>query len=133
MVYNKIKKIIAQLQIFAVLAAINIFFLPEKIFSATSGTAVTTGSISTQLPTSLNLDKMLQKIRNYFFGIVIVACVFMILWAAFNMATAGEDEEKFKKAKKTILYALIGLVVAGMSAAIISIVEDIVMNTPNTL
>jgi hypothetical protein len=81
--------------------------------------------ISQPLPAP-NLDTVLQNIRNLFFGAVIVACVFMILWAAFNFVTAAGDEKKVSDAKKTITYAIIGLIVAALAATLVSVVRGIV-------
>ncbi|MCU0653434.1 MAG: hypothetical protein MUD10_04205 [Candidatus Pacebacteria bacterium] len=76
--------------------------------------------------TSLNIGLMLGKIRNYFFGAVIAACVFMALWAALDIVTAGDDENKIAGAKKRLKYAVMGLIVAAMSSALVSLLLSIV-------
>jgi hypothetical protein len=68
---------------------------------------------------------MLGKVQGYLFGAVIAACVFMVLWGGFDLATSGGDETKVTKAKNRILYASIGLVVAALSMGIVSLVMSI--------
>jgi len=97
------------------------FFLP--MLALADDTGVDTISQTVKV---VNLDDVLQKIRDLFFGAVIVACVFMILWAGFNLATAAGDEKKVTDAKKTITYALIGLIVAALASTLISIVRGLV-------
>jgi uncharacterized membrane protein len=80
---------------------------------------------SMNVPNNISINNMLGKISSYFFGIVIAACVFMVLWGAFDFATSGGDETKVSKAKKRILYAVIGLIVAAMASVIVGLVVNV--------
>jgi hypothetical protein len=51
--------------------------------------------------------------------------VIMIIIGGFRMIFAQGNEEAFGKAKKTITYAVIGLVVAVMSFSIVQIISNI--------
>jgi Type IV secretion system pilin len=66
----------------------------------------------------------LQVIRLLFLLIVIAAVVVIII-AGFKMMTGGGNPDQLKKAKSTIVWALVGLVVAFMSYAIVSIIQNI--------
>jgi len=68
-----------------------------------------------------DISAVLERIRNYFLGAVIIASVFMILWGAFQYTTSGGDEKKTTSAKKTIYYACIGLVIAMLAVAIVNL------------
>ena len=115
---QKIKSAKRPLEISAALLTAAILSLPSKILADVSVPSV-------KVPTDLDVDEMLGKIRNYFFGIVIAACVFMILWGAFDIATAGDNENKLKGGKDRIKYALIGLLIAAMASVIVGIVMSI--------
>jgi len=78
-----------------------------------------------EVPTNVSITGMLGKIRGYFFGAIIAACVFMVLWGAFDMVTSGGDEKKLTDAKNRIMYASIGLVVAALSMGIVSLIMSI--------
>ncbi len=77
-------------------------------------------------PPNVTIVDVLTRIRNYFLGFVIIACVFMILWGAFQYTTSSGDEKKVETAKKTIYYAVIGLIVALMAVGIVSLVRGVV-------
>jgi hypothetical protein len=70
----------------------------------------------------------------------ILAAVFIIV-GGFEMVIASGNEEAYLKAKKTIIWAVLGLVVATLSFSIIAIVEDFLgvnipaatTSTPTTL
>ena len=64
----------------------------------------------------------LQKALNIFFVIIGAISVFMIVFAGFNFVTSGGDSEKVKKARRTIYYAVIGLIVAIFASVIVSFV-----------
>lgn len=70
------------------------------------------------------LGQVLCNVIGYFFWIVIVISVIMVLVAAFQYVTAGDDTEKTSKARKTITYAAIGIAVALLAESIPSIVSD---------
>ena len=123
MSYNKIAKKREILKYAGALAILQILSLPVFTLAAPP-----VGAPYVSIPTSgkVNIDTILGKIGNYFFGIVIVACVFMVLWAAFDIATAGDNSIKVEGAKKRIIYALVGLIVAALAGAIVGLVRNIV-------
>lgn len=52
------------------------------------------------------------------FGVLGAIAVIILILAAINMATAAGDVERISRAKKSIIYALIGLIIA-LSAELI--------------
>jgi hypothetical protein len=62
------------------------------------------------------------------YDIAIPLSVIMVLVGAFQFMTGGGDPEKISQARKTILYAAIGLAVALMAGGITSIVKSILPN-----
>jgi hypothetical protein len=61
---------------------------------------------------------ILQKLIGYFKTGLLVVVVGFILFSAFSFLTAAGEEEKLKKAKTTLIYALvaIGLIILASSA-----------------
>lgn len=106
---------------FLALSTVGIILLPSKIFADVDDIKVPVAD-----PDSFDLDAMFQSIRNYFFGFIIITCVFMVLWGGFDLATSGGDETKVSNAKKRVLYATIGLVVAALASVIVSLVRAII-------
>ncbi|MEI6237333.1 MAG: hypothetical protein WCP03_01900 [Candidatus Saccharibacteria bacterium] len=64
----------------------------------------------------------LKIILDIFFAIIGAVSVFMIVLAGFNFIVSGGNAEKVAKARRTIYYALIGLVVAVFATVIVSFV-----------
>lgn len=64
-------------------------------------------------PTSLpQFEAVLCNVMAYFFWIVIIISVIMVLFAAFTYATARDNQEKTSRARNTLTYAAIGIIVA---------------------
>jgi hypothetical protein len=58
-------------------------------------------------------------------SLIVIAAVVVIIIAGFRMATAGGNADQLTKAKKTIIWAILGIVVAFMSFAIVRIVQGL--------
>jgi len=72
------------------------------------------------------LDALITGIMNFIFGIAIFICPILILWGAFNIVTAADDENKIKLGRKIITYAAVGLVVIALSNVVKAVIFDIV-------
>lgn len=58
-------------------------------------------------------------------GLIIIAAVVVIIVAGFKMVLSGGNPEQIKNAKKSIIWAIVGLVVAFMSFAIVSLIQKL--------
>jgi len=65
---------------------------------------------------------VLAVVMNISFGIIGVIAVIVITLAGLSYITSGGDPEKTARAKDTILYALVGVVVAILGATITSFI-----------
>lgn len=73
-----------------------------------------------------NLTAMFLYIVKGFLGIIGVWGVLFVIIGGFRMITAAGNEEQYIAAKKTITWAILGVVVAVMSFSIIAIVQNLV-------
>lgn len=72
---------------------------------------------------------VVQGVINIFLGLVgLAAAVYMAL-NGIKYFTAGGSEQDAEKAKKGIMYAVIGLIVVGLSAAIVNFTISAVQGT----
>ena len=76
----------------------------------------------TNLPQVSATGNQLQYILQIVFGVLAVAAVLMIVVAGLRFVTAQGNPQEVGKAKNTIVYALIGLLVAVVAQAIVSLV-----------
>ena len=61
---------------------------------------------------------------NFLLGAIVIAAVVVIVIAGFRMVVGGANPSQISKSKKAIVYAIVGLVVAFMSFAIIQIIQN---------
>ena len=69
-----------------------------------------------------SLTSLVQTVSTTLLWVVGVAAVFFMIFAGIQMITSQGDPTKIKTARNTILYAVIGLIVAIASYAIVSFV-----------
>ena len=75
-----------------------------------------------QLPNPGSTDAAQENIINYLLYGVGLMAVIMLIVGAIQLTTSAGDSGAVAKAKKTILYAVIGLVVALLAYAIVNFV-----------
>lgn len=67
-------------------------------------------------------EGVFTKFSNLALYIVGAVAVIMLIWGGLRYITSGGDSKKITDAKNTVLYAIIGLVIAFLSFAIINFV-----------
>ena len=71
---------------------------------------------------NLSLSDLINFGLNILFVVAILAALAFLLWGGISWITSGGDKEKLEKARKTIIYAIIGLIVVLLSVVIIHII-----------
>ena len=64
-----------------------------------------------------------DRVITILLALIIIAAVIVIVISGFRMIVGGSNPDQLKKAKKGIVWAIIGLVVAFMSFAIVTIIQ----------
>lgn len=97
--------------------------LGTRVFAASpQDTAANAVNSITPSGTNTNLTDLLQLIINSLIGIVGVAAVIMLVIGGFRYVFSQGNEKSVNAAKDTILYAIIGIVVAILAFAIVNFV-----------
>ena len=96
--------------------------------------ALGNNTTTTQIPnevgdTSTELVASITGILNAVIGVLGLVCVVVMIIGGVNYMTSSGDAGKVKKAKDTILYALIGLIICVLSFAIINWTIDTINNS----
>lgn len=73
------------------------------------------------------LPKVIQNILNAIIGVLGVAAVIFIIVGGVSYMTSSGDSAKTKKAKDTILYAVIGLIICVLAFAIVNFVVGTIL------
>jgi ascorbate-specific PTS system EIIC-type component UlaA len=73
----------------------------------------------------LGFYSRLEVLRDWIFTIFLITAVIFLVIAAFTFVTASGDPEKVIKARKFVLYALIGVAVAVAARGLVALVQMI--------
>lgn len=127
---NKIKSLMLSLSalfIFAVPATVSAQVTPDQIGkNICQGTGLTVdsqpGGDTCATDNGNSLNSKIAQIINILSAIIGVVAVFMIIYAGFRYITSGGNDAGIATAKKTILYALIGLVIVALAQLIVRFV-----------
>lgn len=94
-----------------------IFILLMPIFVGAAGSV----TIANPLGTS-DFQALITKLLNVVFSIVGLVAIVMIVYGGFQIMISGGEEKKYEQAKKTITYAVVGLVVVILSYSILNFI-----------
>ncbi len=92
--------------------------VPQAVFAG-AGLGTSTLPLPENLPAQTNFVDLLSFIINFFLGLVGTIAILMLIYGGFLYLTSGGGENT-KKAKNTIMYAIIGIVVILLSYAIVN-------------
>ena len=115
---NKVKK----LSLVAFSSAIAVFLSSSLVVFAAQG-------IAAPITDTIGLQKLMCTIIGWIFWFVLVLSVIMILVAAFDYMTAGDDTEKTTRGRKRLTYAAVGILVALLAFAFIPVVSSTIGTT----
>lgn len=68
------------------------------------------------------IDRIIDALRNYIAPPIVTL---MVLYGAFQILTAADNQEKFKSGKKTILYAVIAYAIIFLASGISLVIRDV--------
>ena len=76
-----------------------------------------------------DINCLISQVIRYILGTIAIVATLMFIWGGFMMLTSGGSAERIKKAKETLAWATIGIVVIMLSWAIIRFVLQGLINT----
>ena len=74
-----------------------------------------------------SFDDAVLNATDWILGFVGMIAVLMIIWGGINYLTSAGDEDKARTGKKTLTYAIIGLIVAGIAYALVKVVVSTIL------
>jgi hypothetical protein len=87
---------------------------------------VNTGGVSIPNPVNTNtFEGLVQNIAKWFYMIMTPVAVIVILYAAFLFLTSAGDEEKVRRAKRALTYAVVGIAIILIGAGFITLVKSL--------
>lgn len=71
-----------------------------------------------------SFEEVVQKLAAWFYVILTPVAIIMVLYSAFLFMTSAGDEEKIKRAKRTLLWVLVGVLIIIIGAGFITLIKD---------
>ena len=125
MIINRAKILIAGL-IVAPVVALSVGVAPMTALAQGGDMTINTGVGTTRgegVPESLDGDDgFVTKAVNILLYIIGILCVIMIIFSGIKYATSAGATDKVKSAKDTLMYSVIGLIIAIFAFAIVNFV-----------
>ncbi len=120
---NKLKLILAGLLVVPTVAlAVAPAASAEGDFTLNSG--VTSAKGDGVNDTTSDPQALVKQFVNIFLFAVGALSVIMLIWGGIRYTTSAGDSNKVQAAKNTVLYAIVGLVIAILAYAIVNMVID---------
>ena len=94
----------------------------SNILTHLAANTIKVNEVGTQYGGGGSLQQTIINIINAVVGVLALVCVIVIIIGGVNYMTSAGDPGKVKKAKDTILYGVIGLVVCVLAFAIVNFV-----------
>lgn len=109
-------------------------FIPSAVFAQISGGIDTApnqpieSSIEFTSPLgNATITDVLDRLINYGLSIAASLAAIMILWGAFQLMTSQGDSKKVTEGKRTIIYALGGLVIVILARGLVAIFRGLIV------
>ena len=120
---NKLKMILAGMLIVPTVAlAVAPAASAESDFTLTNGVSSARGEGVSE--TASDPQTLVKQFVNIFLFAVGALSVIMLIWGGIRYTTSAGDSNKVTAAKNTVLYAIVGLVIAILAYAIVNMVID---------
>ncbi len=81
---------------------------------------------------NMEVDSILKRVTNTMFYLAGIITVIMVIYGGIRFATSAGDPGKAAEAKKTIAYAITGLVIVILAYAIVNFVLDVFDSGPTS-
>ena len=102
----------------------SVFILAQVFFAWQVFAATPTMEIPNPLEAQ-TFEDLVRGIARWFYYVMVPVASIMVLYAAFLFMTSAGDEEKIKKAKRAITYAVVGVAIILIGAGFITLIKSL--------
>lgn len=68
---------------------------------------------------------IINTVAGWFFAVFLALAVVFLLWAAFQYLTAAGNQDRVDKAKNTLIYSVVAIVVALVAGGLVQVISGI--------
>ena len=95
----------------------------KKFISGLIGLVILSLPVVTLADVPANLDEAVGRIVSPLFLVLVAISIIFIIFAAYTFVTSGGDPGKTETARATLIYAIIGIVVAFLSLGLYNVLK----------
>jgi len=95
----------------------------KKFISGLIGLVILSLPVVTLAAIPANLDEAVGRIVSPLFLVLVAISIIFIIFAAYTFVTSGGDPGKTETARATLIYAIIGIIVAFLALALYNILK----------
>ena len=95
----------------------------KKFISGLIGLVILSLPVVTLADVPANLDEAVGRIVSPLFLVLVAISAVFIIYAAYTFVTSGGDPGKTETARATLIYAIIGIIVAFLALALYNILK----------
>jgi len=95
----------------------------KKFISGLIGLVILSLPVVTLADVPANLDEAVGRIVNPLFLALVAISIIFIIFAAYTFVTSGGDPGKTETARATLIYAIIGIVVAFLALGLYNVLK----------
>ena len=112
----------------AVVQPVSAVTCPASSLRTSAKTLAQCNTYNPDADSDVNVMDTAKRIINMVLGVIGFVAVVMVIVGGFQYATSSGDAAKVTKAKNTIMYGIIGMVIALLAYAIVNFVLDQIFN-----
>jgi len=76
-----------------------------------------------------DIRQAIMNVTNWILGFVSIIATLIVIYGGVLYLTAAGNEESVEKAKKTMSYGIIGIVICGLAYAIVIVVSNVILTS----
>jgi hypothetical protein len=102
-----------------------VFFILGAVPLAFAAEGGTGGGVTIEQPGG-DLIGIIDRVTKFLIAIAVPITAIMVIWGAFQILTAADNPEQFRKGRTTIVYAAMGFGIVLLSQGVVSIVKQLI-------
>lgn len=71
---------------------------------------------------AFSLDRIITVFLSLFITVGVVLAVFFLIYGGFLWISSGGDKQKLDKARKTLLYSIMGIIIMALAIVIVNVI-----------
>jgi intracellular septation protein A len=84
----------------------------------------------TNAPTAVptDIEAAIMNITNYVLGFITIVATLIIIYGGILYLTAAGNQDQIGKAKTTIVYGIVGIIICGLAYAMVIVVSTVILS-----